>query len=348
VSDAIDRASVRLTTRCDDGCVFCGQHGIEARDQDDWPAALARARESSDEVSFVGGEPTLSPVLVDAVAQARSLGFRAIGLQTHGRHLAGGALLDALVAAGLGDAQIGLHGGRADVHDYHVGTGGSFVAVRAAIAELRARGITVVVTTMLTRSSFRVLGEVPPLLATLGVAAWRIDVPHTAGRAALELDRVVPRLALALPFALHALDRAHRSGIAVGIAGAPACLLGPWASSSHGSVLRSFAATCEGCAARPRCVGLDAAYLARFGGDELRARGAVSGRSSMPARLARMFVGSGELVTATVAGHESPQQARTRLAVIGKVAPALGEVRGRATPDGEGLRTIFPGLFDEE
>ncbi|MBC8066868.1 MAG: radical SAM protein, partial [Deltaproteobacteria bacterium] len=214
MNDTSDRAAVRLTTRCDDRCSFCGQHGVEECDEPSWREALTGARASSDEVSFVGGEPSLCDDLAPAVAAARALGFRAIGVQTHGRHLHG-ARLEALVAAGLTDAQIGLHGARADVHDYHCGTEGGFVAVRTAIAELRGHSITVVVDTMLTRSSFRVLGELPPLLLALGVAAWRVNVPHVAGSAALAFDRVIPRLALALPFALHALDRAHRSGIAV-------------------------------------------------------------------------------------------------------------------------------------
>lgn len=347
MSGASDRAAVRLTTRCDESCIFCGQHGVEERDEHDWREALTRARAHSDEVSFVGGEPSLSADLAVAIAAARALGFRAIGMQTHARHLHG-ARLDALVEAGLTDVQVGLHGARADVHDYHSGTDGSFVAVRAAIAELRGRGITVVVDSMLTRSSFRVLGELPPLLLALGVAAWRVNVAQVAGRAALAFDRVIPRLALALPFALHALDRAGRSGIAVAIGGAPACLLGPWAAQQLDHGARASAAACDGCSARPRCVGVDAAYLARFGGDELRARSAVAERGSMPAPLARMFVGPGALVDVAVAVHEPPRAARVRLAVVGKVAPAQDEQRGRGAVAGEELRTIFPALFDED
>lgn len=339
------RASVRLTTRCDDRCVFCGQHGIAERDELGWRDALARARGEADEVSFVGGEPTLVGELVAAVAEARARGFAAIGLQTHARHLADATRVDALVEAGLGDVHVGIHGARAAVHDWHSGVEGGFVATMAAIARLRARGVTVVASTVLTRSSFRVLGELPPLLAALGIAAWMVVVPRVAGRAALDFDRVVPRLSLALPFALHALDRARRAGVAVGIDGAPACLLGPWASELHVQP-QAFAAQCEGCAARPGCSGVDAIYLDRFGASELRARAAVEGTRTMPAALARMFAGTGELFAVPVPEHEPPERARLRLPQAGKATRGHEEVRASGDPGA--LREIFPALFDDD
>ena len=36
------------------------------------------------------------------------------------------------------------------------------------------------------------------------VAAWLLEWPRVAGRAAAGFDRVVPRLGMAMPFALHA------------------------------------------------------------------------------------------------------------------------------------------------
>lgn len=339
------RASVRLTTRCDDRCVFCAQHGVDEHDEAQWRDALAHARAHADEVSFVGGEPTICAALPAAIDTARTLGFAAIGVQTHARHLADAARVDALVAAGLTDVHVGLHGGRAAVHDWHSGIDGGFAATTAAIALLRARGITVVASTVLTRSSFRVIGELPPLLAALGIAAWTIVVPHVAGRAAADFDRVVPRLALALPFALHALDRAQRQGLAVAIDGAPACLLGPWAAEQLDGPARAHPAPCDGCAARARCPGLDPCYVARFGDAELRARAEIDRLRAMPAALARMFVGVGERVPVAVAEHDTPRAARHRLPQVGKVARAHDEVRGAST---ENVRELFPDLFDDE
>src|SRR5262249_11560430 len=150
------------------------------------------------------------------------------GLQTHGRRLA--ALAAPLAAAGLTDVLVSLHGAAAAVHDYHTGVDGSFDALLDGVDAARAAGLTVAATTVLTRSNFRVLAALPPLLDAHGVAAWLVTVPHTAGAAATAFNRVAPRLALALPFALHAVDAAARRGLAAFVAGAPLCALGPFAA----------------------------------------------------------------------------------------------------------------------
>lgn len=339
------RAVVRLTTRCDNACRFCGQHGVAIGDAEDWRGELEAARAGGDdEVTFVGGEPTGSAVLVDAIAAARSLGFVAVGVQTNARSLRDGALVRSLCDAGLTDVHVSVHGARAAVHDYHVGVDGAFADVDVALGRLRVEGITVVATTVITRSNARVLAELPAWLEHHGVRAWTIAVPHGAGRAATELDRVLPRLALALPFALHALDAAKKRGIEVAIEGAPACLLGPWIVESRICVLRSFAAVCEGCGARGRCAGVDPAYLERFGADELRARDGSRELPSMSAAHVRMFVGAGELVATPVVAHEGVLAARRRLPVLSRPAPGLEETR-RKPQNAAGL---FAGLGEDE
>lgn len=339
------RAIVRLTTRCDNACRFCGQHGTPASDADDWRARLDAARRAgADEVSFVGGEPLLCRVLVPAVAHAATLGFGAIGVQTNGRALGERATVTALVDGGLTDVHLSIHGARAAVHDYHTGVEGSFERVKTALGHLRAAGSTVVVTTVLTRSNARVLAELPALLDHGGVAAWSIAVPHTAGRAALEFDRVVPRLGLAIPFALHALDRARKLGMAVAITGAPACLLGPWTDASVIDVPRAWAEVCDGCGAQAACAGIDAHYLSRFGGDELRPRAAPGPTgTAMPDRLRRMFVGPGELVPVVLHAHDHAASARRRLPMLERPSPGREETRRAPQP----AAALFPELDDE-
>ncbi|MCA9681463.1 MAG: radical SAM protein, partial [Myxococcales bacterium] len=122
------RATLRLTLDCDSACGFCGQgsrHGPLPFSDD----ALVALRERCDELSFVGGEPSLDPRLPTAIARARELGFVAVGLQSNGRRLAADdALFSALVAAGLSDLHLSIHGPTAEVHDYHSGRPGSFAA----------------------------------------------------------------------------------------------------------------------------------------------------------------------------------------------------------------------------
>jgi hypothetical protein len=164
-----------------------------------------------------------------------------------------------------GAAEVALHGPDAVCHDHHAQSG-SFAA---AIAHLRAHD-RAIVTTTITRSNYRVLGAMPPLVHGLGAAAWRLRVASFGDFSDdEEAGRRVPRLGLALPFALHALQRAAQLGLAIAIVDAPRCLLGGHARALEVTAPRAFPAPCDGCAARDRCAGIDAAYAARFGADEL-------------------------------------------------------------------------------
>ncbi|MCA9720087.1 MAG: radical SAM protein, partial [Myxococcales bacterium] len=113
------RQTLRLTLECDNHCVFCAQRGLRSGEAPSYPALVDRLRalrERGDAVTFTGGEPSLAPRLPELVATARSLGFRAVGLQTNGRALADDALARSLVDAGLTDAHLSIHGPRAEVH----------------------------------------------------------------------------------------------------------------------------------------------------------------------------------------------------------------------------------------
>jgi hypothetical protein len=243
--------------------------------------------------------------------------------------------------------QLSLHGARADVHDYHVGTPGAFVESVAGLAAAVAAGLTAVVATVLTRSNARVLGELPWFLRSRGVAGWLIEVPRTAGRLSSAFDRIYPRLGIAVPFALHALDAAERVRLPAWIRGAPRCLVGPFVARAMPDAPRAFGKACASCGERASCCGVDPIYLARFDGDELRAPVASSPTVRADA-LWELFAGVGpyEPPAAVEPSAPAPAAARRLLPLLGKVQPAVAEVPA-STPrrSGEALKEIFPDLF---
>jgi hypothetical protein len=312
------RATVRLGFDCDNECVFCGQAGLAGPREGDLREELAKLRregpsgggeasdklrESHDEVTFIGGEPTLDPRLPSAIAHARELGFAAVGVQTNARRLAGAdavpGLFASLVDAGLSDLQLSIHGPSAEAHDYHTGRAGSFAACMDLIARAQRADITVVVATVVTRSNFRELGKLPPTLKRRGVAAWLLEVVRPHGRAADNFARVVPRIGMALPWALHALELSRRHALSSWIRGAPVCALGPFAASALPSSPRQHPLPCSECPNRPRCPGVDATYVDVFGHSELRPSDLMAPPAEFDEgrrRLMRMFVGVGELL----------------------------------------------------
>jgi hypothetical protein len=346
----VRRETLRLSLACNNHCVFCAQEGIEEREEDPGLGVRLRAvRQVADEITFIGGEPTLEDALPGAVALARGLGFAAVGIQTNGRRLAYPAYAKAVADAGLTDVHVSVHGAQPAAHDYHTGVPGSLVELLAGVAAVRALGIPVVATTVLTRSNFRVLDEIPRLLTQRGVAAWLVSVPRAAGRAEAAFDRVYPRLGLAVPFALRAMEIARRLSLPAWIQGAPLCLLGTFAVRALPGGARAFGEGCGACAARARCAGLDPLYLRRFAGDETAPLQAdVAPFEDSPA-LRRMFVGVGELASPRLLAVEPPPAAlRADLAQLGKPKRGRQEVAaGAPRQTGEALREIFPDLFEK-
>ncbi|MBI2392088.1 MAG: radical SAM protein [Deltaproteobacteria bacterium] len=329
--------------------MFCAQGGLDAeppRPLADVRDDLARARRDHDAVTFVGGEPTLHPELPDIIAAARDEGFRAIGVQTNGRRLARASLVRLLADAGLTDVHLSIHGPSPAAHDYHTSVPGSFAAALGTLAAARASGLVVAVTTVLTRSNARGLGDLVSLLASRRASAWCLAVPHARGRAALAFDRVMPRLGVAMPFALHALSVAERVRLPAFVRGAPLCVLGPFARHALPEEPRGYGEPCASCAARSDCSGVDPRYLARFDGDELSPCEPVL-RAPREEALAAMFVGVGEAAPAdTSEVHPSPARARVALPMLGKVTPARAEVpRSAGRRAADALREIFPALY---
>lgn len=284
------RTTVEITAECTNSCRICGRAGLEPA-SGSFDARLASARERTDQVTLTGGEPTLAPGLVDAVRLARSAGFSRIGIQSNGARL-DDSLAAELADAGLTDLHLTVHAARPAAHDYITRTPGSHELVCRAMLSARRHELVVAVTSVVTRSTFRELSELPAWLAGRKVAAWCIALPRVAGSLAGAFDALAPRLALSMPYLLHAIAQADGRALPAFIAGAPGCLLGPFATRALATDRLAYGEPCGRCSAEAVCPGVDAAYLARFEADELRPRDAWQRR---PNELAGLFVGTGPL-----------------------------------------------------
>jgi MoaA/NifB/PqqE/SkfB family radical SAM enzyme len=285
------RATLELASTCSNRCVFCGRAELAVHADGDLERTLVALRPEVAAVSFVGAEPARSPDLERALAIAQRLEFEAIGLQSNGSGLSG--RLRELRGLGLTDLHLSLHGPSARAHDYHTGAAGSFATLAAVASEAARSAVRLVVTTVLTRSNYRELDAIAAWLAAHRVEAWSIAVARTAGHARTGFDRLTPRLSLALPFALRALELARRHRITAMMHDAPLCLLGPHRVHGRRYAPRAFAPRCEGCAARAVCAGVDSRYLERFGDGELRPLESIETELADPRE--QPFVGPGPL-----------------------------------------------------
>jgi len=337
----VQRAAVQLLRACDGACVSCAQVGLEDRGPRPRAEIVAELEAlDGDGVTLVGGEPLLHPELEAIVGDAAAR-FASVGLQTNGNR-ADPETLQRLAKVGLTDLHLSLHGEAAPVHEYHTGVAGSFSRVLTALAGARAAGLSVGVTTVVTRSNARNLPALVRLASSRGATAHCLAVPRIRGRAAERFDRVVPRLGIAVPFALYALQVAGTLRLPAFLRGAPLCLLGPHTDRALPSPPRAHGPMCEGCAARPACPGVEPEYLARFHGDELSPRDRAPIAPEHP-----LFVGEGEVAPPLDrAVPPPPAAARVALPMLGKVKPALAEVpRSAEKKSGEALQALFGDLY---
>ncbi len=175
--------------------------------------------------------------------------------------------------AAVDDLQVALHGPTAACHELHTGEPGSFAAALRRLEQARRTGRRAWVWSWLTRSSSRSLVHLPDRLVGLGVQGWAVVWPRGAQLAPHGASRIVPRLGIAVPHALRAVDRARRRSLAVRLVGVPLCVLGPF--GAHGRSASPAAggpAVCQGCPSREACPGVDPWYQERHGVQELRPR----------------------------------------------------------------------------
>jgi len=282
---------VRLTTACNQRCLFCNTNlsapdfarsrpAVERR-----LAALARA--GAAEVCFTGGEPTLVADLVDDIAMAASLGL-SVALQTNGVKLAESGFARALQGAGLNRVLVSLHSHRESVSARLTGVAGDLEKTLVGIREAHGAGLTVVTNTVITTLNHQDLPDLvslfDPQTGTLAGCVsqmvFSFVAPVARGRKNLHL---MARISDVRPTVEHVVAAAHQKGLRPtipSICGAPLCALGPGVArfsreltASPASALapdRTILASCSACLYQDRCSGIWKVYLERYGDSEFR------------------------------------------------------------------------------
>ncbi len=232
---------------------------------------------------FGGGEPSLHPDLVWAIGRARARGFDQVRLQTNGMRLAYAKFARRCAGAGLDQVGLSVKGARAPTHDRITRTPGGFELMRQAVGHLIALGVQVEAEVLVTRHNLDELKACVDVFGALGVerfSFWLVSLhglPASAAGALPSLSEVRPHLQAAL-------TAAAAAGLDATSLHTPPCALDPQhrAAYRHSGgwqltvVLpdgRSFPAEespmeggrypacCDGCRARPDCLGLRADYL---------------------------------------------------------------------------------------
>ncbi len=296
--EPVEEAIVRVQFHCNQACRFCfvSTH-LPAPDDAAIRAAIVAAAGRGARVVLSGGEPTLSPRLLDYVRLARAHGPHPVTLETNAVRLGEPSLAQALVDAGVGVTFVSLHGCRAEISDAITEAPGTFDKTLAGIDRLAALGVTLVLNFVICERNYRELeAQVAFVHARWPGALLNISFVAPSADVVPQERSLVPRYSDVRPYLARALERAAELGLAVGgfenMSGLPLCLVptstAPDATNATNSTIaRAFelgdlpegldrgefvrADACRACALGAKCYGLRRGYAEIWGTSELRA-----------------------------------------------------------------------------
>jgi cyclic pyranopterin phosphate synthase len=199
---------------CNNACVFCAQGQLRSSTT---PAAAETALLSDvspgDVVAFVGGEPTLSPALLQLVSRARALGATEVIVQTNGRRLAYADYARALLNAGVTAVDVSLHGSTSVMHEAHTRAPGSFGQTVTGLGVAVSVGLRTGVSTVVTRSNVRHLADIVRVAHARSVRRVALHALVLSGSALAAAPRLLFPDVIAAPHILEARRVARRLGV---------------------------------------------------------------------------------------------------------------------------------------
>ena len=244
---------INIGKTCNSRCVFC-LDGRPTREQarfmswETMKAELERWRgEGYLSVGFLGGEPTVYPHIVEAVAYAAELGYSRIALASNVMQLGRGDLVDRLIEAGLSRVTISMHAHTAKLEDRLTQVVGAFDKKLRAIERLKQHlaagrlrdGLSV--NTVLNGHNYQHLPKMMRFFFTeLRLADFRVNYVRPEGNA--EQDAAVtPAYTAVMPLLAKAivLNELHFKKVFT-FGGVPLCVL-PTELLRSSPLLRKYA-----------------------------------------------------------------------------------------------------------
>lgn len=284
--------SIQLGGQCDSKCTFCFTEWIRHEPKLTFQQAAMALDEASEisavkAVVFTGGEPTIRNDLIDLASYAAARGFRSIALQTNGHRIANSSYLDRIVAAGINEFLLSLHGATPSTHDQITCHPGSFELVCKALVSLGSReDVATEVNFVFCQQNRHEARELVSLVREIApTASIRFSFPIVEGAAYDNIDATLPSLECYVEAVAAAVSAAHIFNLPISTANVPPCIsaevglksdyvlsqrktmlgVSPFVSSSiRRGELSAKMAACEACMFDRDCGGIQLAYLRKF------------------------------------------------------------------------------------
>ncbi len=187
-----ERLHIPIGAICNNNCIFCMEEDREGRYVNNSAMTPERVRwvleqhQGYEEVCFTSGEPTTRDDFPTFVGWAKELGYRLISVMSNGRRMSHLPYTAALAKRGLNRVYISIHGHEKALHEGLTRTPGSFeqtVGGLKSAARLKAYGVELHTSTVLTKRNLPHMAEIYVFLRGLGVDQVVFNVMQANGRA---------------------------------------------------------------------------------------------------------------------------------------------------------------------
>lgn len=240
-------------------------------------------------VSFGGGEPTIRKDLARLVELSRDLGYTTIKIQSNGLMYAYPNFVESLVVSGANQFNISLMGWNRPMYGRIMGQERFFELVSQGVDHLVSKGALVVGDIIMKSDTYRELPSTVAYWAERGVERFVFWLVSRTDRNRDNEDSLVSVSTLR-PYLFEAFEVGRRLGISVHSRHIPRCMLPGyfehvwdvredrvfvvtpessfWLADSR-ITANSFVERCDGCRARPTCMGIRRDYIEFLGDSEV-------------------------------------------------------------------------------
>ncbi|WP_132255674.1 radical SAM protein [Methylobacterium segetis] len=278
--------SLTMEFRCNLKCVHCMIEGtmdwLAPESDAHFEAVLSENLRTRRWTGLIltGSEITLRKDLPELARRARASGFEHVRIQTHGMHLGQPSFCRRLVEAGVDEFFVSIAGSDAATHDALTLVPGSFEKAMRGLETLDAmHGVETLTNTVVTARSYHLLPGIVQRLAHLK-RLTQMEFWVYFPMAERDEKDLVASHAVVLPYLREAVAEARALGRAVEVKNFPECLLGDlgdalangqpelhidpdfWREFERNGFYQCIHR--ESCASR-ECLGLNSAYIAKFG-----------------------------------------------------------------------------------
>lgn len=275
---------LKLNNTCNCNCNFCADPLFVRKEKNPDLVEIKSLLDSGIKSGFsnliiTGGEPTISPLFLDTLDYARSIGYDFIHIVTNARMLSSETYLQKLIDAGVDRFQISYFAHEPFLFDRISGSKGSFRQVCAGLMRLKERSCTIMFNTVITKDNMKYLPEMYVQMQFFNPIGIQFAYLHPVGNALLNKDEVVPKYSEMMPY----LEKVFRMSEYFGydklfVENIPFCVLGEnnlkFAADNnypdserklHQNWKRKDLDRCQSCKHKESCSGVWNTYLSLYG-----------------------------------------------------------------------------------